>query len=119
MRGDSEDGEEWQDWLVDETDNQETALVDKTERDHQAALLMQAMSVLNDREKSILQARRLNEPPLTLEELSVEFGISRERVRQIEQRSFEKIRDEIRRLALEETMPMPMNEPVTPIRLTE
>lgn len=119
LRGDSEDGDEWQDWLVDESDNQETALVDKTERDHQTALLMQAMSVLNDREKSILQARRLNEPPLTLEELSVEFGISRERVRQIEQRSFEKIRDEIRRLASEETTPLQITEQAAPSRLSE
>ena len=87
-----EDGEgEWQDWLVDEHDDQETALADREESDSRLAALKSAMRVLNDREKRIFEARRLADDPVTLEELSEEFGVSRERVRQIEVRAFEKV----------------------------
>ena len=82
---------QWQDWLVDESDNQEDMLIEEDELDHRRAMLRDAMDVLNDREKRIFQARRLSEDPLTLEELSGEFDISRERVRQIEVRAFEKV----------------------------
>lgn len=82
---------QWQDWLVDESDNQEDMLIEEDELDHRRAMLRDAMGVLNDREKRIFQARRLSEDPLTLEQLSGEFDISRERVRQIEVRAFEKV----------------------------
>ena len=82
---------QWQDWLVDETESQEDMLIAEDELDHRRAMLREAMDVLNDREKRIFEARRLAENPLTLEELSGEFDISRERVRQIEVRAFEKV----------------------------
>ncbi len=82
---------QWQDWLVDEGESAEDMLIEEDELDHRRAMLRQAMDVLNDREKRIFQARRLAEEPLTLEELSGEFDISRERVRQIEVRAFEKV----------------------------
>jgi RNA polymerase sigma-32 factor len=87
-----EEGEgEWQDWLVDETASQEANLADREESDVRLHALQQALSVLNDRERRIFQARRLADEPVTLEQLSAEFGVSRERVRQIEVRAFEKV----------------------------
>ncbi len=87
-----EDGEgEWQDWLVDDSVNQEASLVDREESDTRMGALRQALTVLNPRERRIFEARRLAEDPITLEELSAEFGVSRERVRQIEVRAFEKV----------------------------
>ena len=87
-----EDGDgEWQDWLVDERDDQETALANREESDQRHVALKSAMRVLNDRERRIFEARRLAEDPATLEQLSEEFGVSRERVRQIEVRAFEKV----------------------------
>ncbi|MBO6551740.1 MAG: RNA polymerase sigma factor RpoH [Roseitalea sp.] len=82
---------QWQDWLVDESDSQEKMLIEEDELDHRRAMLREAMEVLNEREQRIFKARRLSEDPLTLEELSGEFDISRERVRQIEVRAFEKV----------------------------
>jgi RNA polymerase sigma-32 factor len=82
---------EWQDWLVDESTNQETALAESEERDNRSQALRKALGVLNERERRIFEARRLAEDPITLEELSDEFGVSRERVRQIEVRAFEKV----------------------------
>jgi RNA polymerase sigma-32 factor len=82
---------EWQDWLVDETQSQEQTLADEDELDHRRSLLARAMHVLNERERHILTERRLKDEPLTLEELSQHYGISRERVRQIEVRAFEKL----------------------------
>ena len=82
---------EWQDWLVDESDNQETILANHEEMNERRKVLRQAMGVLNEREQIILTARRLSENPQTLEELSQKHSISRERVRQIEARAFEKI----------------------------
>jgi len=82
---------QWQDWLVDESDSQEQMLIEEDELDHRRAMLRDAMEVLNEREQRIFKARRLSEDPLTLEELSGEFDISRERVRQIEVRAFEKV----------------------------
>lgn len=89
LRADSEG--EWQDWLVDDSDNQETILADQEEMNERRKMLLDAMEVLNERERKILAARRLQEDPQTLEELSQEYGISRERVRQIEVRAFEKL----------------------------
>jgi RNA polymerase sigma-32 factor len=87
-----EDGEgEWQDWLVDESASQESVLVDRQESDARLGALKSALRVLNPRERRIFEARRLADDPVTLEELSTEFGVSRERVRQIEVRAFEKV----------------------------
>ncbi|MBX3568595.1 MAG: RNA polymerase sigma factor RpoH [Rhizobiaceae bacterium] len=93
---------EWQDWLVDDHDNQEEMLIEQDELDSRRALLTDAMSVLNERERRIFEARRLAEDPMTLEDLSSEFGISRERVRQIEVRAFEKIQDAVKTAALKQ-----------------
>lgn len=93
---------EWQDWLVDEEPDQETATADSEERTQRLELLAKAMESLNDREKHILTERRLSEPAKTLEELSQHYGVSRERVRQIEVRAFEKVQKAIR-LAASET----------------
>jgi RNA polymerase sigma-32 factor len=97
MRADSEG--EWQDWLVDDAPNQETLLADREQKDDRSALLVEGMKVLNDREQRILTARRLQDEPATLEDLSREYGISRERVRQIEVRAFEKLQTAIREAA--------------------
>ncbi len=87
-----EEGEgEWQDWLVDEGTSQEKLLADREESDNRLGALHQALTVLNDRERRIFEARRLSDEPITLEQLSDEFDISRERVRQIEVRAFEKV----------------------------
>src|SRR5450432_1784039 len=87
-----EEGEgEWQDWLVDESSSQEAVLADREESDVRLSALKNALSVLNDRERRIFEARRLADEPITLEDLSAEFGVSRERVRQIEVRAFEKV----------------------------
>ncbi|NLH79972.1 MAG: RNA polymerase sigma factor RpoH, partial [Phyllobacteriaceae bacterium] len=83
-----EEGAEWQDWLVDDSASQETQLAERQEMDGRKQLLVDALGVLNERERRIFEARRLAEDPITLEELSTEFGISRERVRQIEVRAF-------------------------------
>jgi len=87
---------EWQDWLVDERENQEAMLIEQDEMEQRKRMLDDALNVLNDRERRIFEARRLSEEPLTLEELSGEFDISRERVRQIEVRAFEKVQDAIK-----------------------
>ncbi len=89
VRSDSEG--EWQDWLVDDTDNQETVFADRQELTGRKALLSDALKTLNDRERHILIERRLKDNPTTLEDLSQQYGISRERVRQIEVRAFEKL----------------------------
>ena len=93
---------DWQDWLVDEAASQETNLAESDEFDHRMSLLHRAMTVLNERERHILTERRLKDEPTTLEELSGEYGISRERVRQIEVRAFEKLQRAIRSLEAEQ-----------------
>jgi RNA polymerase sigma-32 factor len=95
---------EWQDWLVDETDSQETLLAESEELGKRRVLLTNAMKTLNERERHILQERRLQENPTTLEELSQVYNISRERVRQIEVRAFEKLQKAIRNAAIEERL---------------
>ncbi|MBO9629512.1 MAG: RNA polymerase sigma factor RpoH [Shinella sp.] len=99
--GEGESGQ-WQDWLVDDHDSQEQTLIEQDELDTRRAMLARAMGVLNDRERRIFEARRLAEDPVTLEELSSEFDISRERVRQIEVRAFEKVQEAVQRFAAEE-----------------
>ena len=90
IRDDGEPGE-WQDWLVDTSPNQEALMAESEELDHRRSALNGAMGVLNERERRIFEARRLAEEPMTLEDLAAEFGVSRERVRQIEVRAFEKV----------------------------
>jgi len=90
IRDDGDPGE-WQDWLVDNTPNQEARMAEGEEYDHRHKALTGAMGVLNARERRIFEARRLAEEPMTLEDLAAEFGVSRERVRQIEVRAFEKV----------------------------
>jgi RNA polymerase sigma-32 factor len=98
MRAD-EGTSEWQDWLVDETPDQETTLGNSQEYNERMELLSNAMGDLNDREKAIFQARRLQENPATLEELAQEYNVSRERIRQIEVRAFEKVQDKVQQQA--------------------
>src|SRR5579862_3996917 len=99
LRSDSEG--EWQDWLVDESESQETKLADRQELGLRRDLLEKAMTHLNDRERHILAERRLRDNPTTLEDLSQQYGISRERVRQIEVRAFEKLQKAIKAAAVE------------------
>jgi RNA polymerase sigma-32 factor len=98
VRNDSESGE-WQDWLVDDTMDQETALAESEEKANRHSMLDDALKGLNERERRVFQARRLAEEPLTLEELSTEFGVSRERIRQIEVRAFEKVQKAVQKAA--------------------
>jgi RNA polymerase sigma-32 factor len=99
-----EDGDsgEWQDWLVDDSASQETRLAEREEADSRRKALGEALTVLNGRERRIFEARRLADEPITLEELAEEFGVSRERVRQIEVRAFEKVQKAVKhRVAME------------------
>jgi len=95
IREDGDSGE-WQDWLVDETPSQERVLLEAEELDNRRQALGEALTVLDNRERRIFEARRLAESPLSLEELAVEFGVSRERIRQIEVRAFERIEKAVR-----------------------
>ena len=105
IRDDGDSGE-WQDWLVDEVSDQETRLVEDEESDNRRKALGDALSVLNERERRIFEARRLADDPVTLEDLAAEFGVSRERVRQIEVRAFEKVQRAVKhRLAAMESRP--------------
>jgi RNA polymerase sigma-32 factor len=90
------DSGEWQDWLVDNSDSQESRLVESEELGNRRKALGLALDVLNDRERRIFEARRLADDPITLEDLAGEFGVSRERVRQIEVRAFEKVQKAVR-----------------------
>ncbi|MBL8676408.1 MAG: RNA polymerase factor sigma-32, partial [Alphaproteobacteria bacterium] len=94
--------EEWQDWLVDEESNHEVKIMNHNENQYKNALLENAMKSLNEREYLIIKERRLKEPPETLEALSEILGISRERVRQLEIRAFEKIQKAVKSAALQE-----------------
>ena len=95
IRDDGEPGE-WQDWLVDTSPSQEAILAESEEYDHRRQALSGAMEVINPREKRIFEARRLADDPMTLEDLAAEFGVSRERVRQIEVRAFEKVQSAVK-----------------------
>jgi RNA polymerase sigma-32 factor len=98
---DAESVGEWQDWLEDETENQETSFAEHEEYNARQNLMFEALKSLNPREQRILEARRLAEPPLTLEDLAAEFDVSRERIRQIEVRAFEKLQKSVREKAAE------------------
>jgi RNA polymerase sigma-32 factor len=95
LREDGDSGE-WQDWLVDDTASQESRMVASQEADNRHKALSQSLNVLNERERRIFEARRLADDPITLEELAEEFGVSRERVRQIEVRAFEKVQKAVK-----------------------
>ncbi|MGD9925589.1 MAG: RNA polymerase sigma factor RpoH [Pseudorhodoplanes sp.] len=111
IREDGDSGE-WQDWLADDSAGQEQVLAESEELDNRRSALDHALTVLNDRERRIFEARRLADDPVTLEELAAEFGVSRERVRQIEVRAFEKVQKAVKnRVAAMET-------PKTPEALT-
>jgi RNA polymerase sigma-32 factor len=105
------DSGQWQDWLVDDHDSQEATLIEQDELDNRRSMLAGALKVLNDRERRIFEARRLREDPVTLEELSSEFDISRERVRQIEVRAFEKVQEAVRDAALAQAKALRVVEP--------
>ncbi|MBK8085415.1 MAG: RNA polymerase sigma factor RpoH [Devosia sp.] len=98
MRAD-EGASEWQDWLVDDTPDQETSLGESEEFSERMVLLNNAMGDLNEREKAIFQARRLRDEPATLEELAQQYSVSRERIRQIEVRAFEKVQEAVQKAA--------------------
>lgn len=102
--GDGKSTAQWQDWLEDEDADQAQAYAESEELDTRRAMLVQAMDVLNDREKDILMERRLRDDPLTLEELSERYEVSRERIRQIEVRAFEKLQERMRILARDKGM---------------
>ena len=104
---DGDSSTQWQDWLEDEDSDQAEAYEEKDELDARRALLVQAMSVLNDREKDVLMQRRLADDPVTLEELSESYGVSRERIRQIEVRAFEKLQAKMHELAKGKGMLVP------------
>ncbi|MDE3028493.1 MAG: RNA polymerase sigma factor RpoH [Paracoccaceae bacterium] len=104
---DGESVTQWQDWLEDEDADQAGDYAERDELDARRELLVRAMEVLNDREKDILTERRLQDHPVTLEELSEKFSVSRERIRQIEVRAFEKLQNRMRELAVEKGMLIP------------
>jgi RNA polymerase sigma-32 factor len=107
------DSGEWQDWLVDDSASQESRLAESEEADNRRAALTDALGVLNERERRIFEARRLADEPVTLEELAAEFGVSRERVRQIEVRAFEKVQKAVKTRVAAMEMP-PSAAPAAP-----
>src|SRR3977135_176268 len=110
IREDGDSGE-WQDWLVDDVSDQETRLAESEEADNRRKALVDGLSVLNDRERRIFEARRLADDPITLEDLAAEFGVSRERVRQIEVRAFGKVQRAVKNrvAAMESPAPLPVH----------
>ena len=107
IREDGDSGE-WQDWLVDESPDQETMFAASEEFDNRRKTLSDALSVLNERERRIFEARRLADDPITLEDLAAEFGVSRERVRQIEVRAFEKVQKAVKNRVAAMESPAPL-----------
>ncbi|MBS7669250.1 RNA polymerase sigma factor RpoH [Croceicoccus sp. 1NDH52] len=105
MRTDEEGSGQWQDWLTDDRPLQDETVADAEEKQVRHDMLVEAMDVLNDREKHILAERRLSENPQTLEELSQVYDVSRERIRQIEVRAFEKVQKAMQRIVGERLMP--------------
>jgi RNA polymerase sigma-32 factor len=96
---DGDGGSQWQDWLEDEDSDQAESYAERDEFEARHAVLLEAMAVLNDRERDVLTQRRLQDDPVTLEELSTRYGVSRERIRQIEVRAFEKLQERMKELA--------------------
>ena len=105
LRNDADGEGEWQDFLVDNSDNQETVLVDAQESEMRHGLLGEALSKLGDRERRVIEARKLQDEPLTLDDLSKEFNVSRERIRQIEVRAFEKLQKAVKNAAQKALLP--------------
>ena len=103
-----EDGDEWQDWLVDKELDHDLKFAQHEEMEQRKDLLRESIKVLNDREKEILYSRRLNDNPSTLEELSIKYKISRERIRQIENKAFEKLQKHMLLLAKSKNL-LPVN----------
>jgi RNA polymerase sigma-32 factor len=110
IREDGDSGE-WQDWLADDSESQETVMAAHEELDNRRKALSSALGVLNDRERRIFEARRLADDPVTLEELAEEFGVSRERVRQIEVRAFEKVQKAVKNKVSAMETPSPQQQP--------
>ena len=108
--GSDADSSEWQDWLTDDAPSQERVMIESEELDHRRQALNEALTVLNSRERRIFEARRLVDEPLTLEDLAEEFGVSRERVRQIEVRAFERVERAVRRRVAAMERPMGIAE---------
>jgi RNA polymerase sigma-32 factor len=98
---DTDGGGEWQDWLVDEEDTPDVAYEQSEEQEMRSKLLHQAMNGLNERERRIFEARRMSDDPMTLEDLSQEFNVSRERIRQIEVKAYEKVEKAVRKASAE------------------
>jgi RNA polymerase sigma-32 factor len=105
MRNGEEGAGEWQDWLTDDRPLQDETVADAQEAEVRHDMLVEAMDALNDREKHILTERRLTEKPQTLEELSQVYDVSRERIRQIEVRAFEKLQKAMKTIAGERLLP--------------
>ena len=112
IRDDGDSGE-WQDWLADDSESQETVMAAHEELDNRRKALSSALGVLNDRERRIFEARRLADDPVTLEELAAEFGVSRERVRQIEVRAFEKVQKAVKNKVAAMETPAAQPEAIT------
>lgn len=104
LRQDGDGETEWQDWLVGDEDSQETTLGNMEELNNRRGMLQVAMGKLNERERDIVSQRRLQDKPSTLQQLSKHYGISRERVRQIEAKAFEKIQKSVRNTVIERSM---------------
>jgi RNA polymerase sigma-32 factor len=99
LRADGESEGEWQDWLVDDSDSQESVLMANEESQNRNELLKDALTKLNDRERRVIEARKLQDDPATLDDLSKEFNVSRERIRQIEVRAFDKLQKAVKNAA--------------------
>nr|MCU0802609.1 RNA polymerase sigma factor RpoH [Paracoccaceae bacterium] len=104
---DGDSSTQWQDWLEDEDSDQAENYAERDEMDIRRAMLVQAMDVLNERERDVLMERRLADEPVTLEDLSARYGVSRERIRQIEVRAFEKLQERMRQLAKTKGLEVP------------
>ncbi|SOH94103.1 RNA polymerase sigma-32 factor [Monaibacterium marinum] len=109
LKSDGEGASEWQDWLTDDDADQAEAYAEQDEMDSRRSMMMEAMEDLNERERHILTERKLKDEPLTLEELSQQYNVSRERIRQIEVRAFEKLQKKMRELAVEQGMIQTLN----------
>jgi RNA polymerase sigma-32 factor len=107
LGGDSDGVAEWQDWLADDEADQAAAFADRQEMNQRRELLIEAMTALNERERHIITERKLKDEPVTLEQLSEVYGVSRERIRQIEARGFEKLQRRMRDLAAEQGLMQP------------
>ena len=105
LRSDADGDGEWQDWLVDSNDSQETTLGNNQESELRNGFLTKALDTLNERERRVIEARKLRDEPATLEDLSQEFNVSRERIRQIEVRAFEKLQKAVKAAAIKALAP--------------